>query len=130
MDIEKTKEKLESGEARDQLSERGFGGDKPHKVETKESLDDQKRISDELKREVELMNLDDNLRKMAEIKAAKIKVLADDDKLENLLKFAREHGVVGAVKIAKSMNDPFLLDTFHDLLAKEGLYKSFIKEKS
>jgi len=88
---------------------------------------DEKAISDALRREIELMQIDDNLKKQAEQKANKISFLADDDKLENLMKIAREKGIVFAVKVAKSMNDPFLLDTLHDAMAKEGYYKDFIK---
>ena len=88
---------------------------------------DEKAISDELRREIELMQIDDNLKKQAEQKANKISFLADDDKLKQLLAVAREKGVVFAIKVAKTMNDPFLLDTLHDALAREGYYKDFVK---
>ena len=97
-------------------------------AEKKEIIKDEKAISEELKREIELMQLDDNLKKQAEQKANKISFLADDDKLEKLMAIAREKGVIFAVKVAKSMNDPFILDTLHDALAKEGLYKDFVKK--
>jgi len=87
----------------------------------------EKVVSDELKREIELMEVDDNLKKQAEQKANKISFLADDDKLKKLLEVAREKGVVFAIKVAKSMNDPFILDTLHDALAREGFYKDFTK---
>ena len=80
-----------------------------------------------MKREIELMELDDNLKKQAEQKANKIQFLADDDKLKKLMELAREKGVVFAIKVSKKMNDPFLLDALHDILAKEGYYKKFVK---
>ncbi len=92
-----------------------------------EASKDEKAISDSLRREIELIQVDDNLKKIAEQKANKISFLADDDKLKNLMKIAREKGVIFAVKVAKSMNDPFILDTLHDTLAREGYYKDFIK---
>jgi hypothetical protein len=95
--------------------------------EKKEISLEEKLASDELKREIELMQIDDNLKKEAEQKANKIQFLADDDKLKNLLAVAREKGVVYAIKVAKSMNDPFILDTLHDALAREGYYKDFTK---
>jgi hypothetical protein len=95
--------------------------------EKKEVSRDEKIISEELKREIELMNIDDNLKKQAEQKANKISFLADDDKLKKLMALAREKGVVFAIKTAKSMNDPFILDTLHDALAQEGFYKDFTK---
>jgi len=95
--------------------------------EKKEVLSQDKLVAEELKREIEMMDLDENLKKEAEEKAKKITFLGDDQKLEHLLKIAKEKGVVYAVKVAKDMNDPFLLDTFHDLLAREGMYQNFTK---
>lgn len=94
--------------------------------EKREKLDE-KLVSEQLKREIEMMEIDDNLKKQAEQKASRISFMADDDKLENLLKIAREKGVIFAVKVAKSMNEPYLLDSFHDLLAKNGFYEHLIK---
>jgi hypothetical protein len=93
--------------------------------EKKEASHDEKAVSEELKRELELMQLDDNLKKLAEQKANKIYFLADDDKLKKLLEIAREKGIVFAVKVAQKMNEPYLLDVLHDILAKEGYYKTF-----
>jgi len=96
-------------------------------LEREPSAED-KNIERELFREIEMMQIDENLKKEAEQKANKIHFLGDDEKIKHLLEVAREKGVVFAVKVAKSMNEPYLLDTFHDLLAKEGLYKDFIKK--
>lgn len=95
--------------------------------EKKEMSQQEKDIAAELRREVELMDLDDNLKKVAEQKANTIHGMADDEKLKKLLDFAQEKGVVFAIQTAKKMNDPFLLDALHDLLAKEGYYQKFIK---
>ena len=96
--------------------------------EIKEISPDEKIVAQELRREIELMEVDENLKKQAEGTAQKIQFLADDDKLKNLLHIAREKGIIFAIKVAKSMNDPFLLDTLHDILAKEGYYKNFVKQ--
>jgi len=95
--------------------------------EIKETAQNEKIIAAELRREIELMQVDDNLKKQAEQKANKISFLADDDKLKNLMGLAREKGIIFAIKVAKSMNDPFILDTLHDALVQEGFYKDFIK---
>ncbi len=105
-----------------------FDWDKEKKIEKKELTEDEKIISEELKREIDLMQVDDNLKKEAEQKANKIQFLADDDKLKKLLELAREKGVIFAIQVAKKMNDPFLLDTLHDILAKEGYYQKFMKK--
>jgi hypothetical protein len=96
--------------------------------EIKEMSSNEKLVDAELRKEIELMELDENLKKEAAEKANKIHFLADDDKLKNLLQIAKEKGVIYAIKVAKAMNEPYLLDIFHDMLAKEGLYKQFIKE--
>jgi len=96
-------------------------------TEKKEISPDEKIIREEIMREINMMELDDNLKKEAGEKVKKIQFLADEDKLKNLLEIAREKGVAFAIKVAKSMNDAYLLDTLHDILSKEGYYKNFIK---
>jgi hypothetical protein len=125
--IKKTEIKTPEKKISSQNQETHFDWDKEKNTEKKEISSDEKIVSDELRREVELMQIDGDLKKEAEQKANKIQFLADDDKLKNLLQIAREKGIVYAIKVAKSMNDPFILDTLHDALAREGCYKDFIK---
>jgi hypothetical protein len=96
--------------------------------EEKKDLKEDQIVSTELRREIELMNIDDDLKKLAEQKANKISFLADDDKIKHLLEIAKEKGVLLAIQTAKKMNDPFILDTLHDVLAREGYYKDFTKK--
>ena len=96
--------------------------------ENKEIASEEKVVADELRREIDLMQIDDNLKQQAEQKANKISFLADDAKLKQLLDMAREKGVIFAIQVAKKMNDPYILDTLHDVFAKEGLYKDFLKK--
>lgn len=91
----------------------------------REVTPEEKLIREQINRELDIMNQDDNLKKEAESKAKKIQYLGDEDKLKNLLQIAKEKGVVYAVKVAKDMNDPYILDTFHDILVKEGLWKNY-----
>ena len=105
-----------------------FVHEKEKFVESKEALEDEKVIADELKREIDLMNLTEGLKKQADDKANKIQFLADDEKLKKLLEIAREKGIVFAVRVAKNMNAPDLVDLMHDILAKEGYYKNLIKK--
>jgi glucan-binding YG repeat protein len=51
------------------------------------------------------------------------------DKIKNLLNLAEEKGVEEAIKRAEKENDPFLLDLFHDTLAKEATYKKYLDKK-
>lgn len=119
--VKLTENKISSGERAVQWMEKGV------KTETKENVANEEMVNKELRREIELMNLDESLKVEAQKRAAKIQVLADDDKLKKLLETAQEKGVVFAIKVAKSMNDPFLLDSLHDLLAQNGYYKNFSK---
>jgi len=96
-------------------------------VEKRDVFQEDKNISEGLKREIELMQIDDSLKIEAGQKANKIQTLADDDKLKELLRIAKEKGVIYAIQVCKKMNDPYLLDTLHDMLAKEGYYTKFSK---
>lgn len=90
--------------------------------EEKETLQEDKIVSAELRREIEMMELDDSTKKEAEKKAEKIEFLGEKEKIEHLLDIAREKGVVFAIQVAKKMNEPYLLDVLHDTLAREGFY--------
>ena len=95
--------------------------------EKKEISEDDKIVSAELRREIEMMELDDNTKVEAEKKAEKIEFLGEKEKIEHLLQMAREKGITFAIQVARKMNEPYLLDILHDTLANEGLYKQFAK---
>jgi len=90
---------------------------------TEANAEDKEMVRQELMREIEAMDTDPSLAKETEDKARSLGSFAADKILEHLLQIARDKGVVYAIKVANQMNDPFILDTFHDLLAKEGYYK-------
>ena len=93
----------------------------------KESENPEIAPQQELKKKIEEMHLDPNLAQQSKTHANDISSLPEKEKLETLLKSAKEKGVIYAINEAKNMNNPYLLDTFHDLLAKEGYYKEFTK---
>jgi len=132
MALQDKKQELESQKEKAPVPERAAVFGEAEKIPEKKEASrpegyPEKIISEELRREIELMEVDDNLKKQAEQKANKISFLADDDKLKKLLGIAKEKGVIFAIQVAKRMNEPFLLDTLHDILAQEGLYKDFTK---
>lgn len=88
----------------------------------------EKDIIGELRKEIEEMQLEPGLAKEAEKKAKKIEFLGEKEKLEHLMRLAREKGVEFAVKVARNMGDPYILDLFHDLLVKEGFYRNFLNQ--
>ncbi len=77
--------------------------------------------------EIENMDLDDSLNTQVSAQASKIQSLDEQKKIKHLLKIAKEKGVIFAVNVVKKMNDPYILDMFHDALAKNGYYKEFLK---
>jgi len=104
-----------------------FDWEKERKVEKKEISPDDKIISAELRREIEMMELDDRTKDEAKKKAEKIEFLGEKEKIEHLLQIAREKGVIFAIQVARRMNEPYLLDILHDTLAREGYYQKFMK---
>jgi hypothetical protein len=99
-------------------------------LERREILRDDKIVSAELRKEIEMMELDDNTKAEAEKKAEKIEFLGEKEKIEHLLQIAREKGLVFAIQVARKMNEPYLLDILHDTLAQEGYYKDFLNKKT
>jgi len=104
-----------------------FGKEKAKNLTEKEISADEKDIADELRREIDTMGLNEELKEEAKKKALKIEFLGEQEKIEHLLKAAREKGIAFAIKIAREMNDPYLLDVLHDVLAREGFYKKMGK---
>lgn len=123
------KEELKTPEKRAEApsEEVHFDWSKEKKVEKKEVSPDDRIVSAELRREIETMELDDKTKAEAEKKAEKIEFLGEKEKVEQLLKIAREKGLVFAIHVARNMNEPYLLDILHDTLAQEGFYKDFTK---
>lgn len=96
---------------------------------TKPPAEEEEAIQRQIRREIEMMELTPELRKEAAEKAKKIEFLGEKEKLERLMVIAKERGVEFVVKVAKDMNDPYVLDIFHDILIKEGFYKKFLKQQ-
>jgi hypothetical protein len=98
------------------------------KAEEKEFLtEEEKFLKEKLEREIKLMKFSPKLQDEATKKAQKIKTLDIRGKIKNLLAVAEEMGVSFAVKVAEDMEDPYTLDIFHDILAREGLFKKYKK---
>ncbi len=103
--------------------------EKKKKKEEREKLlaEEENFTRENLEREIKLMKLGPNLQNEAVKKAKQIKALNIQGKIKNLLVLADEMGVSFAVKVAEEMQDPYTLDVFHDILAREGLFKKFKK---
>ena len=95
-------------------------------AEQQELTDDQ-IAHQKARREIEGMDLDDGLKAQAHQSVANLQSLDDQKKIQYLLGLAKDKGVIFAVIAAKKLNDPFVLDMFHDALVKNGHYKEFLK---
>ena len=101
---------------------------KREELEKREVLkEEEKVIREKLEEEIKMIELVPELREESKQKASQIKNLDEEGKITRLLNLAKEKGVAFAVETARNMKDPYLLDVFHDVLAKDGLYKKFIK---
>ena len=122
-------EKIETPEKKIPASEQAvsFGREREKTPEKKEISPEDKIVSAELRREIEMMELDDKTKAEAEKKAEKIEFLGEKEKIKHLLDIARKKGLVFAIQVARKMNEPYLLDILHDTLAQEGYYKDFLK---
>lgn len=95
-------------------------------LESKEKLQDLGPAEIQRVREkIEKTELDDSLKMQAAVHAQSIRSLDEEKKIKKLIDLAKVKGVVYAVNVAKKMDDPYVLDMLHDILAKEGYYKKF-----
>lgn len=98
-------------------------------VEKEKIEEKEKEEMEKLKREIEREKLPYEAKIEIEKEAEIIKRKTTQGKIKHLLDLAQARGLAYAVEVAKKMDDPYLLDIFHDILAKEGLYKKFLKPK-
>lgn len=61
--------------------------------------------------------------------ASELLTLDDRAQLSELIKLAFTKGVIFSLNVGRKLQNPLVLDTFHDLLASDDLYYRFIKEK-
>jgi hypothetical protein len=99
--------------------------EKKEELKKRELLaEEEKIIREKLEKEVARMNLSPKLQDDAKKRAQQIVNLDEKGKLKRLLDLAEEKGVAFAVDVAKKMDDAAILDYFHDILARDGLYKN------
>jgi 5-bromo-4-chloroindolyl phosphate hydrolysis protein len=91
------------------------------------SAKEERVIREKLEEEMIKIKLSPSLTNEVEKRAVQVKSLDEKERLEYLLDITKASGVAFAVTVAQKMNDPYILDTFHDILAREGLYKKFKK---
>jgi hypothetical protein len=94
------------------------GGKEKEKADFSESFLDKEIES--LQTEIGSMDLGDGSKQTNSSQKQNIAYLEEEKKLKKLLDLAKSKGADYAIKIAKKMNDPYLLDKLHDELIKSG----------
>jgi len=97
------------------------------KREVKDNLEKINSLKiEEIKKRLEDQALSQEMQEEIQREAENLMSANEPERTEKLLAIAKKKGVVSAINIAKKMTD-FDIDTFHDVLAKNGLYKEFLK---
>jgi len=97
-------------------------------IKSREILtEEEKIIRKKLEQEVEKMELSPKLEQQAKVETRRIEELDEKGKLKKLLDIAEVKGLFFSINVAKNMEDPYVLDVFHDVLIKSELYKKFIE---
>lgn len=91
-----------------------------------ELLEERKKIKMEMEKEIEKIKISPQVKTQAQQQADDMKKQTVEGKIKHLLELAQTQGLAYSVEVAKKMNDAYLLDLYHDELAKEGRYKKFL----
>ncbi len=98
------------------------------KIEQKEiPIREEEIIKKEIREHFKKIRLDPRIGKDVKKKLKRIKAHNEEEKIKFLLNIAQEKGLSFSIGVAKKMNDSYILDVFHDILIKNGLYKKFLK---
>ena len=98
-------------------------------LESKGELTEEEKVSrEELEKELKKVKLSSQAQVQAQKEAEEMKKQTVEGKIQHLTDLAKAQGLAYAVEVAKKMDDPYLLDLFHDNLAKNGLFKEFLEK--
>lgn len=104
----------------------------PERQAQEEKVFPKRELSESEKEERE--KLKERIGKLKLSSRAEVEILKEGEKIKRqnvqkqidyLLYLAQQKGLSFALKTVKATNDAFLIDLFHDILAKQGLYKNF-----
>ena len=125
-DIEEIKKRLAEEFDMGKVEETEDIEDMGEKEEKRSILAEEKMIREKLEKEIELMQASSpKIQDEAQKKAQEIKELGTEGKLKGLFDLAQSKGLPFAITAARAMDDPYILDVFHDLLIKQGFYGKF-----
>ena len=96
-------------------------------VERKKLTEEEKEERKKFKEEIKKVKLPHEKRLEAQKEADTLREETVKGKVSHLLDLARTKGVVFADRVARESKNPLIIDLFHDILAKNGLFKKFPK---
>ena len=127
-EFDKKIEKEPGQEYREEISPKETIEEKEEVLEKKELTEQEKEERKEMEKEIEKVKLSPQAKVQAQKQADDIKKGTVQGKIQHLLDLAQSQGLAYAVEVVRKMDDPYLLDLFHDILAKEGLFKKFLEK--
>ena len=89
--------------------------------------EEEKKEREKIEKKIEKVELPVKEEERLKKEAKEIEKMALPGKVSRLFEIALEEGLFSALKIAEATGDGYLIDVFHDLLAKNSFYKKFIK---
>ncbi|MCK4520455.1 hypothetical protein KAT95_01125 [Candidatus Parcubacteria bacterium] len=129
--MEETNKKIEKApgkEYREEVFPKETLEEREEILEKKELTEQEKEARKEIEKEIEKVKLSPQTKVQAQKQADDIKKGTVQGKIQHLLDLAQTQGLAYAVEVVRKMNDPYLLDLFHDTLAEEGRFKKFLEK--
>ena len=127
-EFDKKIEKEPGKEYREEISPKETIEEREEVLEKKELTEKEKETRKEMEKEIEKVKLSPQAKVQAQKQAEDIKKGTVQGKIQHLLDLAQAQGLAYAVEVVRKMNDPYLLDLFHDTLAEEGRFKKFLEK--
>ncbi|MFA5386243.1 MAG: hypothetical protein WC297_01000 [Candidatus Paceibacterota bacterium] len=87
----------------------------------------EKQEKEKIREEIKRVNFQQTDEEEAQKEAESLKTKALPGKIDRLFELAKDKGLFFALKIAESTGDGYLIDVFHDLLAKDSFFKKFVQ---
>lgn len=94
----------------------------------KEADKEERETREEIAAELEKVKLSPQAKAQTQKQADDIQKESEQGKIQRLLEMAEEQGLAYAVEVAKKMDNPLLLDKFHDILAENKLFKKYLNK--
>ena len=103
-----------------------FGSRNKESREAKPLSNEEEKLKKALQESIKKINISPNELEEARKEVEKMERKAVEGKIRHLLQLAATKGLALAIATANATQDALLIDTFHDILAKNGLFKEYL----